>query len=105
MIMIEGENWKEIVGYEGLYKISDKGRILSFVSSEKSDLEEGKLMKCPPNTYGNPRLNLSKDRIFKSFLVHRLVAIHFLENPENKTKTKRIDGNKLNNSAENIAWV
>ena len=104
--IIKGEIWKDVAGYENLYKISNKGRVLSYKGvEEKNCFKKGKMLKQPPNNEGNLRLNLHKKGNRKSFLVHRLVATHFIENKKNRPEVNHIDGNKLNNNVENLRWV
>ena len=98
------EIWKDIEGYEGYYKISNFGRIRSMdrVTSNGRSLK-GKLAKLQ-KTKGYTSLTLHKDSKRKRFLVSRLVAIHFLENPMNKKEVNHIDENKDNNHVDNLEW-
>ena len=93
------EVWKDIEGYEGLYQISNFGRVKSFVKSRPkikslSNDKDGYLL-CVLN-------KLNKKRTFK---VHRLVAMSFIPNPENKSQVNHKDGNKHNNIVDNLEWV
>lgn len=88
--------WKDINGYEGLYCISEFGDVYSLRS--KRNLK-GKITK------GYKTVNLYKDNGSKNFSFHRLVATHFVANPENKVEVNHIDEDKLNNKAENLMWV
>lgn len=94
---MENEIWKDIKGYEGLYKISNYGRIYSYYSK--------KLLKTTLCNGGYLRGHLYKNTKVKAFLVHRLVAKAFIPNPENKPEVNHIDGNKKNNNVENLEWV
>ena len=88
--------WKDIEGYDGVYKISDNGNVFS----EKSN----KIIKTRINK-GYEVVKLHKNGNEKNFFVHRLVAITFIPNPENKREVNHIDENKLNNSVNNLEWV
>ena len=103
------EIWKDIIGYEGLYQISSFGNIKSF---DRAVLGKG---GKPRNIKGQDikkRLNkgylvvgLNKDGINKLKLVSRLVAIHFIENKDNKPEVNHIDEDKQNNKIDNLEWV
>jgi hypothetical protein len=102
------EIWKQIQGYEGLYEISDRGRIKN-TGSEKSKLatlsKNGDLfLKKQINNAGYERLLLTNGSNRKTYSVHRLVAIAFIPNPEGKKQVNHIDGNKSNNCVENLEW-
>jgi len=88
--------WKEITGYEGLYLVSDSGEIVG--------LKRG-LQRPSIDTYGYLRTALCKCGEMKSFYVHRLVALAFIQNPENKPTVNHKDENKINNCANNLEWA
>ena len=90
---IEGEEWKDIKGYEGKYQISNFGRVYSFC-------QEGKIMA---QRVVNKYLAVSINGV-KTLKVHRLVAMAFVENDYNKPFVDHIDGDKLNNRANNLRW-
>lgn len=92
------EIWKDVMGYEGLYRISSKGRIFSITKQIIKSLQINK-------KDGYTRVTLSKNSKHRSYPVHRLVAQAFLENPENKPTVNHIDGNKNNNFLENLEWA
>lgn len=92
------ENWKPIEGYEGLYEVSDQGRVRNIKRG-------GRIMALSTVTHGYIVANLSKDGKTRSVLVHRIVAKAFIPNPENKEQVNHIDGIKSNNSADNLEWV
>lgn len=108
------EIWKKINGFEN-YEISNFGR----VKRNKSIVAYKNGLNCnhkeriliPENTNTNKkglsykRVTLSKNNITKRFLVHRLVALYFLENNENKLCVNHIDGNPSNNNILNLEWV
>lgn len=91
------ENWKQITGFEGRYSISDQGRIKSYFFTN--------YLHCADNGNGYKFIYLHKNGIGKRFYVHRLVAIEFIPNPENKPQVNHKDCNKANNFADNLEWV
>jgi hypothetical protein len=93
------ETWKDIVGYENLYQISNYGRIKSLLWKVE------KFLALINHTNGYKQVNLSKDGNIKKGYVHRLVAEAFIPNPENKPEINHIDGDKSNNNVSNLEWV
>lgn len=109
------EIWKDLIGYKGLYQISTKGRVksLSRVCNTKK-MKDGKyskairnekILKGYKNTNGYMKVNLTKDNKLKGYSIHRLVALTFILNIENKPQVNHIDGNKENNFVNNLEWV
>lgn len=105
------EIWKDIIGYEGIYVISNQGRIASLnrVQKDKNGKEKrynGKMLHLHPNSSGYLRVQLKRDGTIKHHFVHRLVAIHFVENPHSENIiVNHIDSNYLNNNASNLEWT
>lgn len=96
--MIKEEIWRDIEGYEGLYQVSDKGRVRSLKYGKEHILK-------PERTHnGYLRVNLCKNEKQKHFLVHRLVALTFITNPNNLPDVNHKDENKENNRVENLEW-
>jgi hypothetical protein len=104
------EIWKDIQGYEGLYEVSNFGNINSldrYVMGKGGNLifQKGIKKKNQPHKEGYWRIFLSKNGIAKSYLVHRLVAIAFIPNPESKLQVNHKDLNRANTHVDNLEWV
>jgi hypothetical protein len=104
------EQWKSIIGYEGIYEVSDQGQVKSlakkWVSGHKTiRIKEDTILKFGKSFDGYLRVNLSNNRKKLTIGVSRLVAIAFIPNPENKPEVNHKDGNKLNNHISNLEWV
>lgn len=93
---MNNEKWKPVVGYEGLYEVSNFGRVKS--------LRRGIIMKLQINQDGYPYVGLFRDGKPKMKTVHRLVALAFLENPQNYPEVNHIDEVKHHNNVENLEW-
>lgn len=107
--MIQDEVWKDIEGYEGLYQVSTCGNIKSLPKVRRNGtgtyIQKERLLKPSNTSTGYKKVELCKDGKRKSFKVHRLVAIAFIPNPDNKPEVNHIDGNKINNNIDNLEWV
>ena len=93
------EFWRDIDGYEGLYKVSNYGRIVSLFYNKTL------LRKTTVNKYGYERIILTKAGERRTFSVHILVARAFVPNPDDKPEVNHIDGDKLNNHVNNLVWA
>lgn len=91
------KEWRDIKGYEGLYKISSNGEIYSSISGKERKLKISK-------SNGYVLIDLYKDGVGKWFRVHRLVAEAFVPNPNNLPIVMHLDNNKQNNHYTNLKW-
>lgn len=100
---IENEIWKDIPEYEGQYQVSNFGRVKSLERKGTYN----RIMKPHKCKNGYLYVCLSKDNKYKTFLLHRLVALAFIpnNNPTKKTQINHKDENKENNKVENLEWV
>ena len=94
------ETWKDIKGFEGIYQISNMGRVKSF----KAD-PNGRILSIKNSKGDYLNIVLCHGNKRRSVKVHRLVAEAFVPNPHNKPEVNHIDGNKQNNRADNLEWV
>lgn len=100
VLVADVEQWKDIDGYEGLYQISSYGRVKSFPRRAT----RGGIVKPSLSTSGYLCTHLSKNGKVRTHQVHRLVAKHFICNPDNLPEVNHIDENKTNNHVSNLEW-
>lgn len=107
------EEWRDIPGYEGIFQISNKGRIKS-LERIVEDVFKGKkrirpiketILKAYENSNGHLRAELHYNSKRERLLVHQLVAKVFIPNPNNYTVVHHIDHNPQNNVVENLIWM
>ena len=97
---LEGEEWKWIKGYEGIYAVSTIGRIRSFTSISK-----GRIKSVCDDGNGYLQTTLWKDGKGVCCKVHRLVGETFIPNPKGLETINHKDFDKTNNSIENLEWL
>lgn len=104
------EEWLDIIGYEGYYQISSFGRIKSLdrlVATSRGfgfKSVKGRVIKTGPDKDNYLKLKLAKLGTMQFYSVHRLVAIHFVPNPNNLPLINHKDENKQNNYKDNLEW-
>ena len=105
------EIWKDIEGYEGMYQVSNYGRVKGqerwthFKNGKKPRFEPERILKFAKHHKGYVKAQLRKEDKLKAFFVHRLVAQAFIPNPEGKPQVNHKDGDKLNNTVSNLEWT
>lgn len=91
--------YKPIAGYEGRYEIGDNGDVVSLLGGERKVLRVGMMSS------GYKMVGVRYNGKQKFFSIHRLLALHFIPNPDNKPQVNHKDGNKLNSRLDNLEWV
>ena len=106
------EIWKEVIGFEGYYQVSNLGNVKSLerYSSVRNHPQfnrvylKEKILKGRPNQKNYLKVVLYKDTVKKSMFVHRLVCMAFLNNEDNLPSVNHIDENPKNNKLDNLEW-
>lgn len=90
------EEWKNVIGYEGLYEVSNKGNV--------RNVRRNTLLRLTKTNYGYIQVSLYKNGIRTGLKVHRLVAEAFIPNPDNLPQVNHKDEDKTNNNVTNLEW-
>ena len=103
------EQWKDVIGFEDSYQISNYGRVRSKdrfikVCGNGERLIKGQIIKPSVCKNGYYEVMLSRNKKRKVYLLHRLVAIHFIENPNNLPQINHKDEDITNNRVDNLEW-
>ena len=102
--------WKDVVGYEGIYEVSDAGDVrtkegkTTFTERHGIRYWKQRTLKQKVAKDGNHRVNLWKDGKDRTTLVHRIVADAFIPQITGKEYVNHIDGNRFNNCVSNLEW-
>ena len=108
-IRLDGEEWRDVVGYKGLYMVSSFGRVLRLTQilkggHQSTRVTKPKIMKLFLSKTGYYYVDFYKNKSKKHKMVHRLVAETFVPNPNNKPEIDHIDTNRKNNQVNNLRW-
>lgn len=104
------EIWKDVPGYDGIYEVSSAGRVRTAENKTTHSIRAGerkwrqRILKQKTDADGYKRVSLWKDKKAKWFLVHRLVAMAFVEIEEGKDFVNHKDGMPGNNGISNLEW-
>lgn len=109
------EIWKDVIGYEGLYQVSNTGYVKSLdrevvCKNGRTNKHNGKVLALHKSKVSKQRIKpiyhveLWKNNKREVAFIHRLVAIHFIPNTENKPHINHIDGKRENNNVSNLEW-
>lgn len=103
------EIWRDITGYEGIYQVSNLGRVKSLARIiKRGKIEQHRKQKIlTPSLCRGGYLSaiISNEAISKRIKIHRLVAQAFIPNPDNKPQVNHINGVKTDNKMENLEWM
>ena len=98
------EYWKDVIGYEGLYKVSNTGRVWSVLRNNRGRTFGGRCIKISIDNRNRCTVELSKNGINKRYILARIVASAFIRIPTSYEEINHIDENTLNNNVSNLEW-
>ena len=98
---LDKEIWSDVKGMEGYYKISNHGRVKSFITTRQIITDEFIILK----PFKSSKNYLCVSLFRKDYRIHRLVAEHFIPNPNNLPQVNHKDKNKANNHISNLEWI
>jgi hypothetical protein len=105
---INHETWKDVIGYEGAYQVSNLGNVKSvdrYVNHMYGTIKRKSKLIKPVEVKGYKQVRLSLNNKSRAFLLHRIVADAFVSGKSLENKwVNHIDGNKLNNTPANLEW-
>lgn len=102
------EEWRDVKGFEGIYQVSNLGNVrsLSRLDARGHSIKGKMLSTNVPIKAGYPCVNLKNGKHKRLAVpIHRLVAENFIPNNDDLPQVNHIDGNKMNNSVDNLEWV
>ena len=108
---METEVWKDVVGYEGLYQVSSYGRVkslgrfITWRNKNGSRWINTSIRALGEIQTGRLNISLCKNGSTKTYIAHRLVALHFIPNPNNLPEVNHKDENPKNNNVDNLEWA
>lgn len=100
-MLLPKQIWKDVKGYEGLYQVSNTGRVRSLNYRNTGKVQ---VLKSQGQTQAYLLVRLCKEGASKLYLIHRLVAEAFIPNPNNYKEINHVDENKQNNIVSNLEW-
>ncbi|MBN2661602.1 MAG: HNH endonuclease [Tannerellaceae bacterium] len=107
---MQKEIWKDVAGYEGLYQVSNLGRVKSIPRKVTNGtggefFTKPKIMNRHKDTSGYHAIALCKNSKMKKTKLHRIIAKAFIPNPDNKPQVDHINGIRTDNRLSNLRWV